>query len=48
MNNERLTKKVFNADLLLHNSSKNWSYEIKQVMDDIGLGDKFKSKSVIN
>ena len=48
MNNERLTKKVFNADLVLHNSSKNWSSEIKQVMDDIGLGDQFESKSVIN
>ena len=44
MNNERLTKKVFNAILVLHNSSKNWSSEIKQVMDDIGLGDQFESK----
>ena len=48
MNNERLTKKVFNADLVLHNSSKNWSSEIKQVMNDIGLSDQFESKSVIN
>ena len=48
MNDERLTKKVFNADLELHNSSKNWSFEIKQVMNDIGLSDQFESKSVIN
>ena len=48
MNDERLTKKVFNADLVLHNSSKNWSSEIKQVMNDIGLSDQFDSKSVIN
>ena len=47
MNNERLTKKVFNADLVLHNSSKNWSSEINQVMNDIGLSDQFESKSVI-
>ena len=29
MNDERLTKKVFNADLELNNSSKNWFFEIK-------------------
>ena len=43
-----ITKKLFNADLVLHNSSKNWSSEIKQVMNDIGLSDQFESKSVIN
>ena len=48
MNDERLTKKVFNADLELHNSSKNWSFEIKQVMSAFGLSDQFESKSVIN
>ena len=48
MNDERLTKIVFNADLELHHSSKNWSFEIKQVMNNICLSDQFESKSVIN
>ena len=32
----------------MHNSSKNWSFEIKQVMNNICLSDQFESKSVIN
>ena len=48
MNDDRLTKKVFKTDLELHKSSKNWSSEIKQIMNDIGLSDQFESKSVIN
>ena len=39
---------MFNADLELHNLSKNWFFEIKQVMNIIGLSDQFESKSVIN
>ena len=39
---------MYNADLELHNSSKNWFFEIKQVMNGIGLSDQFESKSVIN
>jgi hypothetical protein len=39
---------VFNTDYDKNNSVNNWSYEIKQVMNVLGLNGYFESKSTVN
>ncbi len=46
MNDNRLTKTVFNVDY--NKCENNWAYDIKQVMQKIGLTHHFDNKSTID
>ena len=45
MDNNRLTKRVFNFDLAL--CRNNWSYDLKQIMNTLGLSDQFNNQSTV-
>lgn len=46
MDNDRLTKRVFNHDLAL--CRNNWSSDVKDIMNKLGVTDAFNPRSTVN